>query len=333
MGASILRGAKHAAGPILAVVCLALAVGQAPLEELGRALAGADPGMLAAALLAQVAWMLVRAERWRVLLPGRATFADLFWAQAIGLLGTNVLPLRAGEVVQALALNRCAGVALARVAGSIVLQRLLDLAVLVALLLVLLPRVEMPWAMKLGGLAIAAALGLGIAGLLVVGLLERRTAGLVEAVAARLPARAGAALRKGWGELLAGLGPIRRPGVALWAALLSVLLWGVSILTAWAVIQSIAPGPSALEAMFFIAALAVGIAVPSTPGFVGVFEYVGQQALALPFPERYTPASALAIAVLTHAAAYAAGSLAGLVGLARLGLSFGALRQAEPTAP
>ena len=38
--------------------------------------------------------------------------------------------------------------------------------------------------------------------------------------------------------------------------------------------------------------------VPSSPGFIGVFQLVGQQALVAPFPERYTPSAALSIARL-----------------------------------
>ena len=69
------------------------------------------------------------------------------------------------------------------------------------------------------------------------------------------------------------------------------------------------------------AIIAIGISVPSSPGFVGIFQFIGQQALVAPFPERYSLGSALSIALLAHAVYYVLTSGAGLLALLRLGLS------------
>jgi uncharacterized membrane protein YbhN (UPF0104 family) len=61
--------------------------------------------------------------------------------------------------------------------------------------------------------------------------------------------------------------------------------------------------------------------VPSSPGFVGVFQLVGQQALVLPFGSKYDLATALAITLTAHLTYYLLTTLLGLVGLLYVGES------------
>jgi uncharacterized membrane protein YbhN (UPF0104 family) len=68
------------------------------------------------------------------------------------------------------------------------------------------------------------------------------------------------------------------------------------------------------------------VSLPSSPGFIGVFQFVGQQALVTPFPDRFTPAAALTVALLYHAVYYVTTTALGAVGLARLGLSLRSVR-------
>ena len=75
-----------------------------------------------------------------------------------------------------------------------------------------------------------------------------------------------------------------------------------------------------------MATISIGLSIPSSPGFVGVFQFIGQQALVAPFPERYTATSALSVALLAHMLYYVVSSGLGLLGLLRLGVPLGALR-------
>jgi uncharacterized membrane protein YbhN (UPF0104 family) len=94
------------------------------------------------------------------------------------------------------------------------------------------------------------------------------------------------------------------------------------------VIEAVAPGGTLREAAFAVTWISLGAAVPSTPGAVGVFELIGQQALLTSVPGRYTPASALSIALLAHALFYALTLVLGAVALLRLGVSLGGIRRA-----
>ena len=97
------------------------------------------------------------------------------------------------------------------------------------------------------------------------------------------------------------------------------------------VIAADAPGASFVEPAFAIAAISLGLTVPSGPGLVRVFQVIGQQALVAPFPERYTASSALTIALLTHMVYYVLTTGLGVAGVASLGLSLGAVRAGRRT--
>ena len=121
-------------GLAISGLCLALAFGNVPLDDLGEALSRANYWWLGPAAVAQLLSILARARRWQVLLLDRAGFVELFWAQAIGFLGTNIFPLRAGEAARVLVASRRAHLPLVQVSASAVLERILDVATVLALL-------------------------------------------------------------------------------------------------------------------------------------------------------------------------------------------------------
>jgi uncharacterized membrane protein YbhN (UPF0104 family) len=74
-----------------------------------------------------------------------------------------------------------------------------------------------------------------------------------------------------------------------------------------------------LEAAFLVVAISLAITVPSSPGFVGVFQLVGQQALALPFGAKGDVASALAITLAAHLTYYVLTTILGVLATWRVG--------------
>lgn len=62
--------------------------------------------------------------------------------------------------------------------------------------------------------------------------------------------------------------------------------------------------------------------MPAGPGFIGVYQWVGQQSLVIPFPELYTTSSALGVAITAHLAYYLFSSGLGVIGMWYFGQSF-----------
>jgi uncharacterized membrane protein YbhN (UPF0104 family) len=321
--------ARVVLGLVVSAVCLWLAIQRAPIAELMAAPAQINYWFVPVAALATVLSLWARGCRWRTLLAERGTRMEYFWAQCIGCLLTNVFPLRAGEAGRVVIVSRRIGLPLVQVGASLVVERILDLSVILGLLAVLLLIMDVPWAVTATGLGLGAALVAVVLGMLVLLIFGRRLTGLVEMVAVRLPGRLAELLRDTWAHLLTAVEPLRDAWVVGKVVGWSLLIWATSVASFWASIEAVVPGAGLLEPAFALTAVALGVALPSSPGFIGVFHFIGQQALEAPFPHRYTAASAFIIALFNHAAYYVPSSLLGMLGLARLGLSLRAVRDAE----
>jgi glycosyltransferase 2 family protein len=321
-----LAGGRIVMGIAITIVCLLLALRNVPVDELRDTLERVNYWWLLPAVAAQLASLGAKARRWRVLLLERAGMAEVFWAQAIGLLGTNLFPLRAGEAARVLTISRRASIPLAGVAASVLVEAVLDIAIVLALLASLLMFAALPPAVTTAGLALGVALVPVLAvGLLLVARADRALT-MLSIVLRPLPAPVRASLYALARDASIGLRGLRGRGAVGRVLGWSALMWASAVAAAWAVIEAVAPGASPLEPLFAVAAISLGIAIPSSPGGMGVFEFVGQQALLLPFPERYTASSALVVALLAHSLYYALTSALGAVGLARLGLSLANVR-------
>ena len=94
-------------------------------------------------------------------------------------------------------------------------------------------------------------------------------------------------------------------------------------------LRAIQPAAGLVDAAVMVSVISFGGAIPAAPGAIGTYQWVGQQSLTIPFPALYTPALALAAAVLSHALSYVFSTLLGAVGIWYLGIPLSRLR---PTA-
>jgi glycosyltransferase 2 family protein len=322
--------ARIVIGLLVSGVCLVLALRSVPLDELTQILEQANYAWLLVGLVVQCLIMAIRAARWQRLMDVPTRFSDVFWTQAIGFLGNNVLPLRAGEAARVMVLSRRGGVPWPRVAASVVVERALDVASILTLLVALLMVVPVPPLIAAGGMALAAALlsaGTVIVILLALGPRSERLTGWA---LSPLPKRFGQPIQRAVIDLLDGFRVVHGPGDALRMAAWSALAWGGSVIVFWLAIQAVTPGGAPVHALFATVALSIGVSLPSSPGFVGVFQYVGQQALVQPFPDQYSLAAALAITVLAHLIYYVPTTLTGAFAVIRLGVSVRGLQRPVP---
>jgi uncharacterized protein (TIRG00374 family) len=313
-------------GLAVSLVSLSLALVRVPWGDFVATLRAAHYGWLALALLIQIIAVITRAERWAALLGLRRRLGLCTWAQSIGYLVNNILPLRIGEVARVLIVSEQGKLPIAQAAASAALERVIDFAVVLVALAVILPQMNVP------PQVVAAAYPLLL--IVVVSLLtaawiafsRTRADRLARWVVTRARIRSAEGILRRWGELADGLAGLANPGRAARAAFWSIVSWGFSISIYLCVLHSIQPQATWIEATFMVVALTFSLSVPSSPGHLGVFQLVGQQALVLPFAEKYTPATALAAALLSHMVFYLMTSAMGAVGLSRLGTSLARLR-------
>jgi uncharacterized membrane protein YbhN (UPF0104 family) len=93
-------------------------------------------------------------------------------------------------------------------------------------------------------------------------------------------------------------------------AALSAVAWSIWALSAWFVASSLGIQLTPLELFFVTAVLNLGVAIPSSPGFIGTYQWLGVSALAV---LGVNHAEAFAFSVLMHATWFVPTTLAGTV--------------------
>ena len=302
----------------LAALLLYLAFRGVDWAELGALLAGADPARVGLAVLIMTAGTMLRAQRWRLLVAARVEpgYPIMFWATMAGYVGNAYLPARAGDLLRSLLLGRHLGIRKSFVLGTTVTERVLDTIVIVALagaVVALLPEAPHWLASSSTGLSVGAACAL------VALLAVPRLAGYIEGWVARLPMRREwrARLIEIWHEFFTGSRAIENHVTAAAFAALSVLIWLMD--TACMTTVAAALGlhmMTPLLALLLVVALALSSVAPSTPGYVGVYQFVAVSVLA---PFAVGQSQALALVLLFQAVIYVVVTPWGLIGLWRLG--------------
>ncbi|MCL4465938.1 MAG: flippase-like domain-containing protein [Chloroflexi bacterium] len=309
-------------GIATSLLCLWLALRTVPFDGLSNTLAGAQYGWLLPAIVLHMLSIAARSQRWVVLLGKESRFADSFWSQGVGYLFTNVLPLRLGEPARVIVMAKRCGLPLFQVAASAIVERLLDLGTIVLFLVAILPWMQVPLLVIQAGESFGGLVLVALA--LLFGLMRasRRVEALLQSLgksARFLPADSTVPR---WRELVSGFSPLLQRRVAGSVFGWSLITWALGIAVYWCIIRAFQPEGALLESVFMVVALALAVTVPSSPGFIGVFQLVGQQALVLPFGAKYDSASALAITLTAHLTYYLLTTAFGVLSLSRVGESF-----------
>ncbi len=126
-------------GFAITIVCIYLAFREVPPSDLEKVISGGNYIWLIPACLAQLFAILVRAGRWLILLDRKTELEASAWTQEIGYLFTNLFPFRLGKSARVLVMSEQYRLPLVQVAGTAVVERLLDVGTMIfALLIVLL---------------------------------------------------------------------------------------------------------------------------------------------------------------------------------------------------
>jgi len=304
-------------GLVISIVSLAVVFYIADLGRFFDALRLADYRLVGVSVLTTVLWLLVRSQAWRTLLRERATFSQVFWTVNEGYVLNNILPFRLGEIGRAFILSRKAEIGFWEVFSSILIERILDLGLAVGLLFITLPFVvNADWAFE-------AALSAGILvllGFIFLYLLARnrdRAMALFTSLSER-----SSILQKFGGERVEaffnGLAVITEGSRFLRAVAWMVLDWSIAIFQYYIMLLAFFPEAELLWAAFILGSAAFGLAAPSSPGGVGVFELAVVGALSL---FGLDPSISLAYAISVHLIQYLVTGLLGAYGFIRDGES------------
>ena len=322
------------------VVVLALTVGLLWLffkdinfGEMWRAMARAHPGLIAAAIGATMMTYVFRAIRWRVLLEpiGATKFRTALRTTIIGFALLFLLPARIGEVVRPYLLARQDGLNATSTFATVVVERLLDVVIVLLLFAVAIPLVGVPVSreVQVAGLVAAAGSVVALVALFILAGHPERLARWVAALCRWLPERIGTTLTNFARTFAEGLLVMRNPAHLGVAMLWSVPLWSSIAVDIWLTTLAFDLTLPAIGSFLVMGYLAVGVSVP-TPGGTGGFHYCYMLAMTTLFGADATVAAAAAIVL--HAVSFVPVTLVGLVFMWQDGLTLAGLKGMRPAA-
>jgi glycosyltransferase 2 family protein len=259
---------------------------------------------------------VVRAERWqRLLVDERAapTRADTYALTCVGYMGNNVLPARAGDAIRAVLMAPRAGTSVRTVVGTLVAERLLDVAVLIVLFVV----VGYGLLGEVGGdkveIIVLVAVGLALAGFVAYRIVRRN-----ERLVAFLAPIASATLG------------LRRAHHGLRLLAMTLLIWAIEAGVWMSAAACVGFGMDPIEGLYIVALASVFSMIPSGPAYAGTQDaaaILGIKALG------GTGAQAVAYIVMLRFIIVVPITLVGLVLLAARYGGLGRLRMARADVP
>ena len=259
----------------------------------------------------------LRSLRWRILLNADAWFSvgTVFWANMAGYVGNSLLPARAGELIRSFLISSRSSLSTSYVLATALGERLMDVIALVLWSSLALLGVD-PKPGWMTDLSRTMAVVAGIGAIAVVVL--PHTSGVMEAVVTRLPLLPGG-LRKRLlqfaQQFLLGLRAFHDWGRLAGFVLLTVAIWTSDALGVMVGAHALGIAISFRVAVLLLTGLGLGSALPSTPGYVGIYQFV---AVTILTPFGVSRDAALAYTLVAQALGYVVVLALGMPGLYRL---------------
>jgi len=258
----------------------------------------------------------VRGLRWRLLFDSEKMVTPLtaFWATMTGYLGNNLLPARAGELLRTAVLSGKTGTSRTYIVGTIITERTVEaiIAGIIGLVLLLTFTFMPVWIRDIMVLTVTA--GLLFAGLFIILFFNRK---ISLKILKKLPA-ADSFTEKimPFAQMLVqGIAAVRYPGRAGLFIVFTGLIWFLEICWAKSIAVSLHLSIDSFQLLLLLVCLALAGIIPSTPGYVGIYQYV---AVAVLVPFGFSDNEALVYILTFQIVAYVIVIFWGFMGLWRM---------------
>src|SRR5271157_174812 len=266
--------------------------------------------------------------RWARVSGTDVHFRETFAALLIGLFINNVLPARIGELARGYVLSRKKGFTFTYALSTVLVDRFFDLTGLLLLVFFFFPKQQLPPRISQGIYLI-----IGLAIVCVAGILILSRERFANHVSSRLMKVERSFLTKFAKTILSiqeNLKRITSPLLILLFAAISFSTWFCMSLALYAVILALNISVPFVCVPFVCALLNMGITIPSSPGYIGLCQFLLVYLLSLFGVPKY---EAFAVSLLYHASWYIPYTILGFFLLLREHLKIRDIRRLnEPAA-
>jgi uncharacterized protein (TIRG00374 family) len=308
--------------------------GESP-SEMWRVISQSNGVLLLLAAAVATTIFPLRAIRWRIILEPSApglSIGPLWRSVAIGMMVNNVYPARLGEIARAYALTRETDrVRFTSAVASLAVDRVFDSLALMLLLVSAMLSPAFPADTMIAGQPIQRGAALFAAGAVALfailyaivffpDRLVSMYASVMGRVSPRLVTRGGEIIR----AFSEGLAVLRSPRRFIEVFFWALVHWLVNGLAFWIAFKAVGIDAPFSAANFLQGIIAISVALPSSPGFFGVFEAaakIGLEVYGVPGGQ------AVSWAIGFHILSFIPITVIGIYYFARLGLHFSDFRK------
>jgi hypothetical protein len=271
-------------GVLISILFIWLAVRGLKLNEFWGAVKAANYVWLIPGIGVYFIGVWARAWRWHYLLGPmkKIPTSTIFPITAIGYMGNNVYPARAGEVLRAVILKRKEGVSISASLATIIMERIFDGVVMLAFVFVNLPELAKLTGSSgfVGNIQQVAVIGTGVfIGALVVfhiaAMFPHMTMKVGLWFIRFLPGRFHTRLISLSNRFLDGLASLRSPFNVLMVFFTSVIIWLLETGKYWFVMHAFDFNVSFFALMLMNGIVNLATTIPSAPGYIGTFDAPG----------------------------------------------------------
>jgi glycosyltransferase 2 family protein len=284
--------------------------------------------------------LFTRARRWQTLLNYKLPLLRTFHIMNIGYLVNGVLPLRIGDVARLYLYARTEAMnekskrssdktkrdeenstskGMLTAAGSVLIERLLDLLAVVVMTMLALAFAPVPAELQAAASVGFVSAVVGFAALLIFAVNRPLLHRILAFVQRLIPFLQRFNLATWLDHLLDGLLPLTQPRLLAAALLWTALSWIFSVMAGYFLMFAFFDIGSVAATALYVSAAAFAIALPAVPGNVGPYE--AAILLALKAMGYQQTESALAFAVMVHAVNVFVHASTGVLGFIQEGLS------------
>ncbi len=303
--------------------------------RLQRALVRTNYWWLLPSLLFTLLGLIIRAYRWRFFFPEhrKMRLNSLWVSVCIGYMANNILPFRMGEIIRAWILGKKENRSISESFGTIVMERVFDILSILILFVAFIfyfgssGDVVLPTWLKQGAWVLSAISVLALIFLVSLRVWTDRSLKLIKLVLGPLPEKISSSILRLVESFIQGLSIFSSFSAIFSAFALSMVIWLDLSIAYYCLFLAVGIPSSVLISMFLIVGLAFAVSIPSAPGFIGTFHFVGKEILQIMGLDGNLEAYVL----FAHAMAYIPVVVLGFIYLSLENLSLNDLRKSIPT--
>jgi glycosyltransferase 2 family protein len=261
---------------LLAAVFLYFALRGLDWPAFGSAIVSAKYSYLPLIFIWGTLSQFIRAFRWRVLLTAERDIGlrNVFWANMAGYLGNNILPARAGELIRAAYIGKENDIPVSFALATGFVERFIDLIALILLGSVSLASAGIVSTQLRAALNALSAIGMvGLVGILIAPYIGHRLVEFTSSLPLLKPA-----LRKKLDvflqQFVRGISALHHPARGVIFVLITCLIWLNDGLGTMILGRALHVDLTLFECFLLLAGLGLSSAIPSTPGYVGVYQFI-----------------------------------------------------------